>query len=378
MLTVAAVVEYLERFAPPQLAAEWDNVGLLLGDPKSEVRQIMTCLTVTPETAAEAVAAGAQLIVTHHPILFRPVKRLTSGTIEGRTLLPLARAGVAVYCPHTSFDNTSGGINDKLARRLGLVQPVALRPQAGPEQSKIVVFVPEKDLAAVSDAVFAAGAGNIGQYSQCSFRLMGTGTFFGSDAANPTLGQKGRREEVAEWRLEVICPAARATEVVRALRRAHSYEEPAFDVYPLRPLSTGCGAGRLGRLPAPTVLADLARQVQSALQPSAVQVVGDLNRRVEIVAIVCGAGSDFLSDAVHAGADVLLTGEVRFHDYLTAQGHGLSLVLPGHFATERFAVEELAENLQVQFPAVKVWAAQTERDPINWVACRTAAPDGAE
>src|SRR3954447_5365229 len=163
MLTVEAVVQYLERLAPPPLAADWDNVGLMLGERAAEVRRVMPCLTVTPESAAEAAEANAQLVVTHHPILFRGIKRLTDATPEGRMLLALARAGVAVYSPHTAFDNTAGGINDLLAGKLGLTAVGPLRQQAGPPRVKVVVFVPDKDLGRVSDALFAAGAGHIGQ-----------------------------------------------------------------------------------------------------------------------------------------------------------------------------------------------------------------------
>jgi dinuclear metal center YbgI/SA1388 family protein len=367
MLTVADVLGFLEQFAPPDLAADWDNVGLLLGDRAAEVRRVITCLTVTPESAAEAVETGAQLIVTHHPILFRAVKRLTTATAEGRMLLALIRAGVAVYSPHTSFDNTRGGINDSLARRLGLGDVTALRRRDGPRQCKVVVFVPDADLARVSDALFAAGAGQIGQYSQCSFRLAGTGTFFGSDAANPTVGQKGRREDVSEWRLEAVCPEGRVEAVLAALRKAHSYEEPAYDVYTLRPQAAALGEGRLGRLPRPMPLAELARTVQTELKATAVQLVGDPGRAVERVAIVCGAGGEMLSDAVRAQADVLLTGELRFHDYLAAQAQGLALVLPGHYATERCGVEELAERLRQQWPDLDVSASRRERDPSHWL-----------
>jgi dinuclear metal center YbgI/SA1388 family protein len=366
MLTVAAVVDYLEQFAPGQLAAGWDNVGLLLGDRDSPVRSLMTCLTLTPEMAAEAVEAGAQLVMTHHPILFRPVQRLTTATAEGRMLLSLVRAGVAVYCPHTAFDNTRGGINDLLARRLNLTDIGPLRRRGGPPQFKVVVFVPDADLARVSDALFAAGAGKIGQYGECSFRLPGTGTFFGSDATNPTVGQKGRREEVSEWRLEVVCPEVCLEQVLQALRRAHSYEEPAFDVYPLRSEARGPGEGRVGRLPAPTPLARLAEETRRVLRAGLVQVVGDPQRSVERLALVCGAGGEMLSDALQAKVDVFLTGELRFHDYLAAQNQGLALVLPGHYATERFGIEELAGRLQRQWPDLKVWPAQGEHDPVSW------------
>jgi dinuclear metal center YbgI/SA1388 family protein len=366
MPTVAAVIGFLEQFAPPSLASEWDNVGLLLGDRQARVKRVMTCLTVTPESAAEAVEAKAQLIITHHPILFRPVKRLTMGNPEGRVVLSLVRAGVAVYSPHTAFDNTRGGINDAIARRLGLAEVSPLRRGEGPRQCKVVVFVPDKDLSRVSDALFAAGAGRIGEYGECSFRLSGTGTFFGSDASNPTVGRKGRREDVSEWRLEVVCPESSVEAVVSAMRKAHSYEEPAFDVYPLRPAASNLGEGRVGRLAGPAPLAEFAKAVKAALGAALVQTVGDGAKSVGRVAIVCGAGGEFLHDAVRARADVLLTGEMRFHDYLTAQAQELALVLPGHYATERFGVEELAERLKEQWKDVEVWASRRESDPVTW------------
>jgi dinuclear metal center YbgI/SA1388 family protein len=365
MRALSAILDYLDQFAPPQLAANWDNVGLLLGDRTASVQRIMTCLTVTPESAAEAIEADAQLIVSHHPILFRPVKRLNSDAREGQMLLGLIRASIAVYSPHTAFDNTRGGINEILARRLGLADLRPLRMNDGPRQCKIVVFVPENDLAKVSDALFVAGAGHIGEYGECSFRLAGTGTFFGSDAANPTVGHKGRREEVSELRLEVICPEATVEAAVAAMRRAHSYEEPAYDVYPLRPTASRFGEGRLGMLSNPTPLADFARSVKRLLNAGLVQVVGNEKQTAEKVAIVCGAGGELLGDAIRSKADVFLTGELRFHDYLAAQAAGLALVLPGHFATERCGVEELAGELQKQFSDVVVWASQREVDPVS-------------
>jgi hypothetical protein len=252
-----------------------------------------------------------------------------------------------------------------LAKRLGLIDVMPLRCREGIRQCKIVVFVPEADLARVSDAMFQAGAGRIGEYSQCSFRLAGTGTFFGSEAANPTIGRRGRREEVSEWRLEVVCPENRLQPIIAAMRQAHSYEEPAYDVYPLQPSTFG--EGRLGRLPAAVALEQLAQKAKNVLKTKQVQLVGDPNRAVERVALACGAGGEFLMDAVRAKADVFVTGEVRFHDYLTAQAHALALLLPGHYATERFGVEELAERLQDQFRDLQVWPSKSETDPVHWV-----------
>jgi dinuclear metal center YbgI/SA1388 family protein len=367
MPTVGTVGDYLERFAPAATAAGWDNVGLLLGDRAAEVRRVMTCLTVTPDSGAEAVEAGAQLVVTHHPILFRAAKRLTADTPEGRVLLALARAGVAVYSPHTAFDNCAGGINDLLAGRLGLLDVAPLRRGPGPGRCKVVVFVPDQDLGRVSDALFAAGAGHIGQYHECSFRLAGTGTFFGSDAANPTVGQKGRREEVSEWRLEAVCPESAVAQVIAAVRQAHSYEEPAYDVYPLRPGTAEGGEGRIGRLPGPLPLGQLALVLKEALAAPVVQAVGVPDRAVTRVALACGAAGEFLDDGVRAGAEVFATGEMRFHDCLRAQAQGLALLLPGHYATERCGAEELARRLQAEWPGLEVWASRRERGPISWV-----------
>jgi dinuclear metal center YbgI/SA1388 family protein len=365
MLTIGNLIEFLETVAPLERAADWDNVGLLLGDRSTQVSSVMTCLSVTPETVAEALEGRAELIVTHHPMLFHAVKRLTSEAPDERMVLDLVRGGVAVYSAHTAFDNATGGINDAIARLIQLRDSSPLRPQPGPQHFKIVVFVPPDDLAKVADALFEAGAGKIGDYSQCSFRLAGTGTFFGSEAAQPTVGQKGRREQVSELRLEVICPENRLAAAISLLRKAHSYEEPAFDVYPLHPSPTKCGAGRIGRLPKGVPLIDFAGTVKTVFRARCVQVVGEPGMPVERVAIVCGSGGDFVQDASEAAAHVLLTGEARFHDCLAAKAAGLGMVLVGHHASERLGVEELAGTLQREFPDLSVWASRNEQDPLS-------------
>ena len=367
MVSLEDIIGFLERVAPLRLAADWDNVGLLIGQRDADVRRVMTCLTLTPTVACEAVESDVQLIVTHHPVLFRGVKRLTDETAEGRVLLALIRAGVAVYSPHTAFDNADHGINHALARRLGLTNVGPLRRTDKARSCKMVVFVPEKDLGKVSDAMFAAGAGHIGQYRECSFRLAGTGTFFGLDTSNPTVGVRGRREEVGEWRLEVVCPEHRVGAVVAALRKAHSYEEPAYDVYPLKPADSRLGEGRVGDLERPLSLGELALRAKAVLTARAVQVVGDQVRQVKRVAVACGAGGEFLGDAARVGADVFVTGEMRFHEYLAAEARGVALLLPGHYASERFGVEELALRVRGEWPELEVWASRRESDPVAFV-----------
>lgn len=366
MITVREVCEALGRIAPLEMAEEWDNVGLLLGDLETKVEQVVTCLTLTEGVADEAARLGAQLIVSHHPVLFKPQQRLTTATAEGRTLLTLLRAGIAVYSPHTAYDNAPGGINDQLAERIGLTEVRPLRPFEEREKFKIVVFVPESDLMRVSDALFAAGAGIIGQYEQCSFRLAGTGTFFGLESTNPTIGQKGRREEVTEYRLEVVCPAQRLEAALSAMRKAHSYEEPAFDVYPLKQLASAVGVGRCGSLAESLSPLAFARRVADRLDLSGFELVAG-TRAISRVAVVCGAGGSLLRDAISAGVDALLTGELRFHDQVLAHESGLTVALAGHFATERPGIERLAELLQTAVPGVRVSASAAEKMPTTWV-----------
>ncbi len=363
MPNVAEITAKLEQFAPSALAVDWDNVGLLLGNPDSSVHRIMTCLTVTPDVVAEAVQEQVNLIVSHHPLLFRAVKKLTAQTPDGKVILPLLQAGIAVYSPHTAFDNCTGGINDLLCRRLGIRNPLPLRPREAPRQCKVVVFVPDADLAAVSAALFAAGAGVIGQYNECSYRVAGTGTFFGTATSNPTIGQKGRREEVAEWRLEVVVAESRLGQALHALRQAHSYEEPAIDVYPLKPGFSG-GEGRFGMLAEPTTLGALVEEIKSKLGCPSVQIVGNLHRPVQRIALACGAAGDFLSDSLRVNADVFITGELRFHDALIARGADIGVILPGHYATERPAIEELAAKISTDWPDITVWPSRVESDPL--------------
>ncbi len=273
----------------------------------------MTCLTVTGPTAAEAVAERADLIVSHHPVLFREAKRIRADLPATAPLWTLARAGIAIASPHTAFDSTAGGINDGLCQRLGLVDVTPLRHFSPASTYKIVVFTPEADRDGVLAAAFAAGAGRIGAYKECSFAVPGQGTFFGTDEANPAVGKKGRRETVDELRLEFLCPEERLGPVLAAIRTGHSYEEPAIDVYPLHSLPAGSGAGRIGNLVEPRTLESFAAIVARTLGQSAVQMAGDPRKPVRRVAVACGAGDDFLADAARAQADVLLTGEARFH-----------------------------------------------------------------
>ena len=366
MTTVADLASWLEGFAPSRLAESWDNVGLLFGDPRAEVTRVMTCLTVTPRSADEAIAEGAGAIVSHHPVLFKATKSLRADRPETASLWRIAKAGVAILSPHTAFDNTVGGINDGLARRIGLVDVGPLRPSPPSSRHKVVVFAPRSDREAVLEAAFGAGAGRIGAYDECSFGSAGFGTFFGLEVANPAIGEAGRRESVREWRLELICPGDRLAAVLDAIRAGHSYETPAIDVYPIASEApSGPGSGRIGRLEAPESLGDLASRVARLLEAPATQFVGDPSRTVSRVALCCGAGDDFLPDALKHRANVLLTGEARFHRALEADALGLGLIVAGHHPTERPGVEDLAGRIAGAFPGLTAWPSRLEVDPLR-------------
>ncbi len=367
-MTVADLAAWLEGFAPSRLAESWDNVGLLMGDPAAALTRVMTCLTVTPTTADEAIAERAGAIVSHHPILFQPTKTLRADRTETAPTWRLARSGIAVLSPHTAFDNAREGINAGLAARLGLAEVGPIRRARAAAGFKVVVFVPQPVRLDVLTAAFDAGAGRIGAYAECSFSGSGLGTFFGDEGAEPAIGQAGRREVVREWRVEFACPAERLAGVLAAIRSAHPYEEPAIDVYPLAPgfiNPSDPGAGRIGQRLAPVPLGELAAEVARLLDAPAAQFVGDPARLVRRVAICCGAGDDFLPDSARLGADVLLTGEARFHGALEAEALGMALILAGHHATERPGVEDLAGRIAGQFPDLAVWASRSERDPLR-------------
>jgi len=368
-VTINEVVKTLKRWFPPPLAETWDNVGLLLGDDTEPAERIMTCLTLTGATAAEAVEKKASLVVSHHPIFFRGAKRLTNRGPEA-AVYKLARSGCALYSPHTSFDGSDEGINQQWADRLGLENTEPLRPAMETNVVKFVVFTPESDLAAVQEAVFAAGAGRIGDYGECSYRAIGKGTFKGDAGTNPTIGTPGVREEVDEYRLEFVAPTCKIAEVTAAVRAAHSYEEPAFEVHNLHSVAGTVGGGRIGDLKSSTSLAELTVRAGEAVNASSVEFVGDAKRQVRRIATGCGAGASFLDDAKRLNADVLLVGEASFHDLLKAEAMGVGLVLVGHFASERFAVETLAERLLKEFPSIQVWAADSEKDPRNLVVLK--------
>jgi len=364
---VADFMTIMDELAPLQLAESWDNVGLLLGDPAADVDRVLTCLTITPEVVEEVLANGVELVIAHHPILFRGAKSIRADRPGHDLVWKLARQGVSVISHHTAWDSAQAGANFFIGHVLGLVDIEPMQPSAGPECVKFVVFVPETNLEQVRQAAFDAGAGHIGRYAECSFAGIGLGTFHGGEGTNPTTGQPGQRETAAEARLEIIAPKPLQSKVMQTIRQAHCYEEPAIDVYPLAGTAATAndGVGRIGNLSQPQLIEDIAKRLKTGLNSGAVQVGSADSRPFRRIAIACGAGDDLVDLAIRQKANVLVTGELRYHTVLKAREAGLGTILVGHHASERASMDYLAEVLQKKCPDVIIRASIREQEPLR-------------
>ncbi len=343
-MTIAEVEQCMDSWAPRWTAWERDNVGLQVGDRQRRVRRMLVCLDVTEAVVDEAIDKKIDLIIAHHPLLFRPPSAVVTSEPVGNLVLRLAEHRIALYASHTNLDSAKDGVNFALARTLGLQQPKFLQPLQE-TLVKVVVFVPHDHVDSVASAMSDAGAGMIGEYESCSFRLEGKGTFRGSSASTPFVGKKGKLESVEEVRLEMIAPRARISAIVESMRRVHPYEEVAYDVYPLLNSNPNYGLGVIGTLPRPHTLRSFLQQARQALRAEALRYAGDLKQRVRRVAVCGGSGSDLLSTAVAAGADVFVTADVRYHTYHAAEGR-IALVDAGHWETEQVVLPVVAERLR--------------------------------
>jgi dinuclear metal center YbgI/SA1388 family protein len=338
------LVGLVHSLYPPALAEEWDNVGLQVGEAAAELKSVLICLDPSEKALDAAVAAGAQAIVAHHPLLFRPLRSLVPADETSRILFRAVREGVAILCVHTNLDRGRNGLNDWLAARLGVA---AARPlAAGGELLKLVVFVPAGYESQVADALFASGAGEVGSYDRCSFRSSGTGTFRPGPGTTPFIGRAGETEAVRELRLETVLPREAAHRAVERMLKAHPYEEAAYDLIPLANRRSDVGLGRIGRLEQALPLGEFALQVKTALGANSLRLVGDAGRRVAKVALCGGSGSSLLAEAVRQGADVLVTGDVKYHEAKNAESQGIALIDGGHFATEQLMVAGLSAVLR--------------------------------
>lgn len=345
LTTHAHVLKAVEAIAPPALAFPFDRgrIGLQIGDPAAECTGVVTGLDVDDALIDHALAHGANALVVHHPLIWEPLSHLRPGSRAIDLALRCLREGLAVIAAHTNWDCAPGGVSDVLAGRLGLKNVVPIGRGMPQSRLKLVVFVPGPNREAVQSALWHAGAGVIGDYTECSFWISGTGSFRGGEGTNPAIGEPGRREAVTEDRLEVVVTAEALSQALYALRQVHPYEEPAFDVIPLRE-ETGPGPLRLGELDFMLPPDGLAALVQERLGHPTWLWKG--RRPIRRVAVAGGAGASDWAEALRAGADALVTGEVKHDQGLDAAAAGLTLIAAGHAATEAPAMAVMADRLR--------------------------------
>jgi len=313
--TLAEVVDVLERLYDPTWARDWDAVGLVCGDPDAPVRRVLLAVDAVASVVEEALDWHADLVLTHHPLLLRPVHSVAATTAKGRLVHRLVRSGCALYTAHTNADAAAPGVSDALARVLGLRDLTPLSADAPDPVDKVVTFVPEDSVDLVVDALAKAGAGEVGDYSRCAFVATGTGTFTPGWHSTPAVGEPGRREDVPQRRLEMVLPRPRREAVVAALHQTHPHSQVAFDVYEIASWSSSRGIGRVGRLAAPTTLREFALLVAEALPATAqgVRIAGDPTSVIERVAVCGGSGDGLLAAARAAGVDAFVTSDLRHH-----------------------------------------------------------------
>jgi putative NIF3 family GTP cyclohydrolase 1 type 2 len=404
-------VAAMQRLAPTHLAEPWDNVGLLVGESAHVVRHVLCCIDYTEAVAQEATERLCDTVVAYHPPLFKPLKRLRPGCL----LADAARRNRAIYSPHTAYDVVAGGVNDVLADAVGLhsgTRRLALRPSSTAAQAlKLVFFAPIADCERICAALFAAGAGQLGQYSECSFQTRGVGRFRGGPDSRPAVGRPQRLEKVEENRVEVVVPSACQTAVVEALLQAHPYEEPAYDLFALQSLPgyahRALGLGRVADLEEPQTLRSLVEKLKLACgvghllqalptawagaNPSAPwetpvgpahwdgadaaptgaptphsQVAGGQppdSTTVQRVAVCAGAGGDLIEEVLSSGAQVFITGELRHHDALRLAANGVAALCVQHSNSERLALKVLEKQLLAQLPELQVSLSERDQDP---------------
>ena len=367
-MKIKELAEVVEMIAPLQLAQDWDNVGLLVGDSNSEIKNIMLTIDVTKDVVAEAKKKNIDLILSYHPIIWDGLKSITNAG-ESQVVYQCIKAGINVFSIHTAFDVADGGVNDLLAEILGIenAQPIGdFVDQPGGVFYKFITFVPEENVNQVADAIYKAGAGAIGNYSNCGFESAGTGTFLPSKDANPAIGKPDKTERVNEIKLESIVPENKITDVIAAMRSAHPYETPAFDVFRHYDCNGKLGLGRIGKLKTPLTMPQIIENIKKTTGADAVGIIGKQRRTVKKAAVCAGSCGPILNSVMAQNADLYLTGELKHHMALAAQEAGLTCICLSHTVSERFALKNIAKRLKKQLKDVTICLSKKDADPFKW------------
>jgi dinuclear metal center YbgI/SA1388 family protein len=363
-LTIGEITSFLESLAPVALQESYDNSGLQAGSHADIVDSALVTIDITEDVVEEAIRKGAGLIISHHPLIFGGIKRLTGSNSVERTLLKAIRNNIALYAAHTNLDSIQGGVSTMMANKLGLVRQQILQPGKSLLR-KLVTFVPSAHLNDVRQAIFDAGAGHIGNYDQCSYNIEGKGTFRGGDNTNPFAGQTGVFHTEEEIRLETIFPAWLEKKIINALITVHPYEEVAYDIYPLENRYSKAGMGVIGYLPKPveeTVFLSNLREIFSVPVIRHSPLTG---KKIEKVALCGGAGSFLIRDAIGANADLFVTGDMKYHQFFEAENK-IVIADVGHYESEQFTKELFIELLTKKFSTFALHLSEVKTNPVNY------------
>lgn len=355
---------FLFKMFPPTNQESYDNVGLLAGDGKDKIKGVLITLDITAEVVEEAIQKGCNVIVSHHPVIFGGLKRITPETYTGKTLIKAIQHGISLIAMHTNADNIDYGVNYKIGEKLGVEN---MRPLVGKPQKlrKLVTFCPHEHVEKVRKAMFDAGAGHIGNYDSCSYNLEGYGTFRALEGSNPFVGEKGQIHKEPETRIEVILPDWAEKNVINAMIEAHPYEEPAYDVYVLNNDFARVGSGMIGRLKSPVNVMDFLKKVKEIFG-GVVRYTDPVKETVECVAWCGGTGVQFMEAAIKQGADIYITADVKYHQFFDAQSKILLADL-GHYEIEQFTKELFYEIISKNFTNFAVHLSETKTNPINYL-----------
>lgn len=358
------ITDYLESIAPLNYQEDYDNAGLIVGHINDEVTSALVALDCTEQIVDEAIAKGCNLIITHHPIVFKGLKKFNGKTYVERVVLKAIKHNIALYAIHTNLDHVLEGVSGEICKRLGVVSGKILSPKSG-LLKKLVTFCPIASAEEVRKALFGAGAGHIGNYSECSFGTDGVGTFKADDDANPFVGEKGIMHQEREQRIEVVFKTQDERKVLVALLENHPYEEVAYDIYPISNTLATVGAGMVGWLTEEMDAGDFLRHVKDKMQTKVIRHTKLLPKKIKKVAVCGGSGSFLLKDAIAAGADAFITADFKYHEFFDAEDK-LMICDIGHYESEQFTSNLLIDNIQEKFRNFAIRLTEHNTNPINY------------
>jgi len=364
-MILSEITSCLKTEIPLALQENYDNCGLLIGDPGVEITGVLICIDINGDVFDEAIKKNCNLIISHHPLIFSGLKSLTGSTDTERLVIRAIRENIAIYALHTNLDNHFEGVNRFLCNKLGIRNPEILKPMPGILR-KLVTFCPPSHAEQVREAIFTAGAGQIGNYDYCSYNNLGEGTFRAQAGANPFVGEPGKMHTEPELRIETIFPAFLENDVIKALNQAHPYEEVAYDIYPLTNMHHRIGAGMIGNLPEAVDAREFLLLVKENLQIGCIRHTSIKNKKVQRIAICGGSGSFLIKDAMHCGADIYMTGDIKYHDFFIPEER-IILADIGHYESEQFTKELIYTLLKKKFTTFALFISGTNTNPVNYL-----------